>query len=403
MKFTKDTATSLALTPERFEWDDDMPGFGVRVRGSSARWIVQYRVGSKQRRESLGDVRKVTLDAARKIAQTRFAQVVLGQDPAADKAKKRAADKAVKLTFKVVSEGYIASKAAKIAGDKYRQSTLDQLRMHLEKHWAPFRDLPIETIDKKQVAARLDHIIATNGDHAAGRARSNLTAMFTWAMRRGLCETNPVIATLDPEEGAQSRDRVLSDAELIAVWNACEADDFGRIVRLLILTGCRRQEIGGLRWDEINFDFGTMTIPASRTKNHKAHCLHLPPAALDILRSAPIRAGKMHVFGGGSSGFSTWSYSAIAIRERVTLAAGKPLEHWSLHDLRRSMRTGLGKIGIAPHIAELCINHRVGGVQAIYDRHTYAMDIKNALARWADHFLSLVEGKPSNVTPMKRA
>ena len=113
----------------------------------------------------------------------------------------------------------------------------------------------------------MQEIVKEHGRTAAARARANLSALLNWAMREGLCESNPTIGTNNPNEGAQSRDRVLTDRELAVVWNACGDDDFGRIVRLLILTGCRREEIGGLQWREIDLATGMIAIPGERTKN----------------------------------------------------------------------------------------------------------------------------------------
>ena len=215
--------------------------------------------------------------------------------------------------------------------------------------------------------------------------------MFAWGMKEGIVESNPIIATNDPSAGIQPRDRVLNDAEIRAIWKACRDDDFGRVIKLLTLTGCRREEIAGLQWGEINLDTGLLTIPGERTKNHKTLELQLPPFAVDILRSVPRQIGREFIFGRGSkSGFSGFSYSTLALNSRIVESEGKPLAPWTLHDLRRSYRTGLGKLGVAPHIAELCINHVKGGVEAIYDRHRYQPEIKAALALWAEHVAALI-------------
>ena len=198
-----------------------------------------------------------------------------------------------------------------------------------------------------------------------------------------------------------NRDRVLTDRELASIWNACLDDDFGRIVKLLILTGCRREEIGALKWSEIDGD--VMTIPGERTKNHKAHALTLPALALNILKSIPPREGRDSIFGGRGEGFSAWSYTMMALLTRITTDEGKTMAGWVLHDLRRTFRIGLGKLGVAPHVAELCINHRKGGVEAIYDRHRYDREIAAALALWADHVAAIVAGRESNLRALKRA
>jgi integrase len=399
MKLTTDNVTALQMPAgkqDHIEWDDGMPGFGVRLRGGSKRWVVQYRVGVQQRRESLGDVRKVKLEDARKVARQRFAQIELGVDPSAERAKARAAVVSAKLTLASVAERYLDAKA-----DVLRPSTHNQAKMHFAAHWGPFANRPLDTIKRADVAARLQELIKSNGRTSAARARGNLSALFTWAMREGLCDANPVVATNDPDAGIMPRDRVLSDRELAAVWKACQDDDFGRIVRLLALTGCRREEIGALQWDEVDFDSGIMSIPGERTKNHRALVLPLPAVAIDILRSAPRREGRNLVFGSRGGPFGAWSYAKMALNNRIAVAEGKPLPPWTLHDLRRTTRTGLGKIGVAPHVAELVINHVKGGVEAIYDRYRYEREVKQALAQWAEFVSAAVEGRESKVVPLR--
>jgi integrase len=394
MKLTNDTVAALSPGKvERIEWDDDLPGFGVRLRGGSKRWVVQYRVGLQQRRESLGDTRKVKLEDARKVARQRFAQVELGVDPAAERAKARLSATAAKLTLAAVAERYLDAKK-----DIQRPSTFKQAKLHFTSHWKPLRDLPIDAIKRADVAARLQEIIKAHGRTSAARARGNLSALYGWAMREGLCENNPVVATNDPVEGIRARERVLADDEIRIIWNACQDDDFGRIVKLLLLTGCRREEIGGLKRTEIDFASGVMSIPGERTKNHRTLQLPLPSAAIEILRSAPHRDGRDHVFGRG--GYTAWSYSTLKLNARVTESEGKPLALWTLHDLRRTFRTGLGKLGVAPHIAELCINHVKTGVEAVYDRHRYQGEIKAALVLWAEHVQALVEGRRAKVVSL---
>jgi integrase len=217
-------------------------------------------------------------------------------------------------------------------------------------------------------------------------------------MREGLCEANPVIGTNDPDPQT-SRDRVLSDAELAAIWNNCGDDDFGRAVKLLMLTGCRRDEIGSLRWSEINLDAGTITISAARTKNGRAHTLALPGMALDIIRTISRRGDRDFIFGTSGGGFSRWSAHTAALRQR--LGEMKP---WWLHDLRRSTATGMAEIGIQPHIIEAVLNHvsgHKGGVAGIYNRAAYAEPMRVALQRWADHIAGLLDGRANNVVPLR--
>jgi integrase len=397
MKLTASSVAALTLPEgktDHIEWDDNLPGFGVRLRGNSERYTIQYRVGTQQRRESLGDVRKITLDQARTIARQRFAQVELGTDPAAEKAKARAVNAAMALTLGVAASRYLDYKK-----DRLSRSSFNGAQRHFDRHFAPLMNRPLADITRKEIAARLQEIIKEYGATAAARARSTLSSLFVWAMKEGLVEgnQNPVALTNDPLSGVDnSRDRVLTDKELAAVWNACGDDDFGRIVKLLVLTGCRRDEIGSLKWGEISD--GVLTIPAERSKNRKAHSLILPPLALDILKSIPRREGRDYVFGHRGGGYSRWGFYTAALRKRLG-----DMPAFTLHDLRRTFRTGLGRLGIPSHVAELAINHVRSGIEAVYDRHTYQREIGQALALWADHVIAAVENRARKVVPLRTA
>jgi integrase len=281
----------------------------------------------------------------------------------------------------------------------------------------PLFTKPIDEIKRADIAMLLHEIVDKCAKHPAARraqeglrgrisaraVQQMLSTIFKWAMGEGICEANPVIGTNDPAKGVKARNRVLTDDELAAVWRGCGDDDFGRVIKLLILTGCRRSEIGGLKWSEINMDTGVMVIPGERTKNHHELILALPPMALDILREVPRQEAREFIFGCSGKGFTAFDRGTDALRARIAAREGKPLDHWTRHDLRRTMRTGLGKCTVPPHIAERVINHVQGGVEAVYDRYTYDREIKTALGIWADHVASIVEGKQSNVAVLKRA
>jgi len=401
MKLTKDAVTALSLPPgktDHFEWDEALPGFAVRLRGKTKTWVVQYRIGAQQRRESLGDVRKVTLEDARKIARQRFAQVELGVDPAAERARARAAT----LSLAIVSSRYLEAKK-----DVMRPNTYRAAERYFRVHWKPLHARPIEgaaKIGRADVAARLQELIKQHGRTSAARARDYLSAMYSWSMKEGLCEANPVLATNDPTAGRLPRDRVLSDHEIRIIWNACRDDSFGRIVKLLLLLGCRREEIGALKFDELSLDTGVLTIPGSRTKNHRTLELTLPQVAIDLLRSAPRLDGQQYVFatrGGGP--FNAWSAAKLQLDSQIVLATGQQLLRWTLHDLRRTMRSGLGRLGVPPHVAELSIGHVRGGVEAIYDRYRYQGEIARALTLWADHIHVVVVGDERKIVSLRQA
>lgn len=156
-------------------------------------------------------------------------------------------------------------------------------------HWKPLHGVPISAIRKRTVAARMGEIAANNGPVAADRARASASAFFTWAMKEGLVENNPVIGTNKAVE-EKPREHVLSDDELCAVWNALGDDPYGSVIKLLILTGQRREEIGALRWSEVDFDRDVIVFPGARTKNHRSHEVPLSSAVRSVLQARPLRS-----------------------------------------------------------------------------------------------------------------
>lgn len=350
MKLTRKAVAALALPAGKDDtvyWDDSLPGFGVRLRGKSKSWLIQYRAGQRQHREALGDVRKVGLEDARRIARQRFAQIELGIDPALEKAKRTIEATATALTLAEVVRRFLDTRRDELRHNSYRG-----VKLHLTEHWQPLAGRPIGSIGRADVAAHLQTLAKERGRVAAARSRSTLSALYAWAMAEGLADGNPTIGTNQPDRGVRARERVLDGAELAAIWKAAaEGDGRGNIVRLLILLGCRRQEIGGLLWSEVDFDRGSLTVGSERTKNHRTLTLPLPAAALEILRAMP-RQGEF-VFG-GDRGFSSWG----ALKTRID--AGSGVSGWVLHDLRRSVATGMADIGIQPHVIEQILNHQSG-------------------------------------------
>jgi integrase len=219
-------------------------------------------------------------------------------------------------------------------------------------------------------------------------------------MRMGLATANPCIGSINPEITA--RERVLSFEEIGAVWAACADDDYGRIVRLLILLGARRQEIGGLAWSECDLDAlaPSWTLSKERSKNGKAYTLPLMPMALSIIRSVPRMASRDQLFGtSAAEGFSSWGKGKAALDRRCGVT------DWTVHDLRRSTATGLADIGVAPHVIETILNHRTGpgrggAVARIYNRSSYAREVRAALGMWEDHIACLVGGGERKVIPL---
>lgn len=388
MRLTRQNVSRLELPPGKAEtivFDDTLAGFGVRLRAGGKRtWIVQYRIGAKQRRVTLGTVETVNPEEARDHARKLLASIHLGADPQAEKAASRAR---AALTLGVVADRYLAQ-----AKSKLRPGSFGEIERHMVQHWAPLRETPIHSVTRRDIANRVSELSASRGPVAANRARATLSALFTWAMREGDIEANPVVATRKAAE-EKSRDRVLTVRELVAVWFACGDDSFGRVVRLLILTGQRRSEVGAMRWSELDLtpEKAVWSLPATRTKNSLPHDVPLSSAALTVLQSAPRRAlpgtngaeERDLIFGHGVEGFRGWSKAKISLDERAKIAP------WRLHDLRRTMVTGMNEMGIPPHVVEALVNHISGpsksGVAGIYNRATYAAEKRDALNAWGEH------------------
>ena len=386
MKLTAKTISALALPDGKNDhvvWDEEIPGFGHRMRiGAGGKmlksWILQYKHAGATRRLLLGSVAVLGAEQARAAARKARAKVELGQDPQGDKIERRDKDR---HTLRGIIEQYLDAKKSAV-----RPRTLVEVSRYLREHFKALHNSPIDGITRRDVAARLVAIKNQSGAATAGAARNALSAFFVWAMGEGLCESNPVIGTNRPETNG-ARSRVLSDAELARVWNACDdGSEHSAVVKLLILTGCRRAEIGDLCWAWFSPD--TFTIPVEHSKNGRAHTLPVLPAMRSILDTVPHMANRDQLFGERSHGFTRWHCkSELDVRSGVA--------NWTLHDLRRTVATRMADLGVQPHIVEAVLNHQSGhkgGIAGVYNRSPYEREVRNALATWHDHLRTLVDG-----------
>lgn len=398
MKLTETSVAKLALpkgATDKIFFDDETPGFGIRIRaGGSRKYVMHYQQGGKQHRETIGRFPAWTLDNARKAARAIQVAVDKGQNPAAAKATNRAASS---LLFAGVVDNYLPAREADLKGGMHAQTA-----RYLRHYWKPLHKLHLAGIDRALVAATLQTLKKDHGPVLANRARSALSKYFTWAIGEGLCDANPVDGTNRNAETA--RDRVLTDAELVAIWNAAPENAFGRIVQLLMLTAQRRDEIGSLHWSEISHvnesGKALVALPGVRTKNGRPHDVPLSTLAAESLKAQPAIAGRDLVFGEGEGGFSGWSKAKAAL----DVACG--VTGWTLHDLRRTAATRMADLGIAPHVIEALLNHISGhkaGVAGIYNRSTYAAEKRAALDLWANHLRVIVaQASGANVTPLRQ-
>ena len=404
MKLTTATIRTIAPVPPKtdiIEFDDAVPGFGVRARkGGSKVYVVQYTIGEKTRRMSLGKVELQGVDKARDKAKDILAAVRMGQDPAGEKQRDRttATD-----TFKAIADRFLAFQKTQL-----RPRSYDDVERHLMLHGKSLHGLLLAKIQRQDIASVISAVRAKGAAVTANRVRATISSFFSWAISEGLVDHNPVTGTLRTEE--KSRERVLSYDELHLIWNALEDDHFGAVIKLLLLTGQRAAEISGLRWSELTGDDAFVLVP-ERTKNGREHSVPLSEPARAIVAAQPRRQGsdgKLRdlVFGYADGPFSGWTGARKLLNARIEKATGKPLPHWTPHDLRRSFATHGSKLGIQPHVIEAILNHVSGfraGVAGIYNRNPYDAEKRQALDIWADHLLAIVEDRQTIVTPLKRA
>ena len=402
MKFDVHTVAEAALPPgktDHIEWDDDLPGFGLRLRaGGNRSWVAQYRTANgRTRRTSIATVAKLSPADARQAARKILAKVALGHDPQGEKAAQR--QQAVR-TVRALIAAYLEAKQPELRPESFRVT-----KLYLTgPYFKALQVLAVIAVTRSDVAAAIRAIVRNHSTATAAAARRALSAFFAWCIAEGELANgaNPVDGSHRPADPTP-RDRVLTDAELVEIWKAaCQDDEPGKIIRLLILLGSRRQEVGGMRWSELDLDAGTWTLPAERSKNRRAHTITLPPAALAIINSVPLTS-RDHLFGHrAADGFATWSNAKADLDRRL----GDAVKGWRLHDLRRSAATKMADIGVEPHVVEACLNHYSGhraGVAGVYNRARYEQATKLALVKWADHVLALAEGRARrNVVSLHR-
>jgi integrase len=386
MKFTQARVNSLkppAGKADHEEIDPSLPAFGIRFRnGGPGVYFIKFKVGGKHRRLSLGKVSKVTLADAQAAARRHFAVIADKIDPSIERAKAVAK---VSDTIEPLIDDFVSYLRRNGRADTY----LAEVERSLRRYFSPLHRFNAGDINRAMVAKLLATIRTDRGPIAADRSRAHLSKFFTWMISEGLAEVNPVSGT--NRTGSKARERVLQDFELLTIWNALGSDDYGDTVRLLILTGARRDEIGSLLRGEINIAQKQIELPGSRTKGGVDHFIPLAPLALSILTARTPREDSDFVFGRGEGGFSGWSQCKARLDARLDL------EPWTLHDFRRTLSTTMHeKLDVAPHIVEAILGHVSGhkaGVAGAYNRALYLDQRRDALERYADHVKGLTRAR----------
>jgi integrase len=366
-----------------------MPGFGLKVTPKGRKvFLVLYRIagaGSRLRKYTIGPYGRVTLPMAKAQAQKVFAARLDGRDPAAEKRETRR--RLVVDRVDGLIETYIEERISR-TGTKRVITNL--LRRDVIPHWGTKSIHEIRKRDVIDLAA----IVSQRNEHAAYRLLKTLKTFFRWCVGRAIIDVSPAEGTYSNYR-VVSRDRVLTDDELAAIIMAARQMPwpYGGIVQFLALTGQRREEAAQMRWSEIDEATQTWCMPASRTKNGKAHIVHLSETAWSIIsehRGEPVR----YVFESArGSHFQTFG------RAKRKLDQLSKVQAWRLHDLRRTVVSGMARLGVPPHVADKILNHQAGtisGVAAVYQRHDFLAERKEALDRWGSHVDHLPETFKTN-------
>ena len=405
-KLTERYIERLECPPDRRDklvFDAEQRGLAVRVVAAGSKsYLAQFVVAGQKRRVPLGSVDAISLAAARDAARALMGQVAQGTDPAT---KRKAAAEAAKvealrerMTLEQVVKDWerlhLAHRSA-----RYRKDATEAMHRALKDWWSR----PAERLERRDVVAVVDKLTPSVGRALAAYGR----ACFTWAQKRGSVPGNPFVALPVPSSNVQ-RDRVLTDGEVAKVWKAAAKDStpYGPIVRLLLLTGQRRDEVRGMSWPELSADLATWTIPGERTKNGQPSIVPLSTPAQAILRERlqavrEQRRGLVFPGEGGKVPFGNWSKSKAGLDKDAGVTG------WRVHDLRRTVATGLQRLGVRLEVTEAVLNHVSGsrsGIVGIYQRHDWKAEKRAALDGWAAHLLAVVAAADAGpkVVPLRR-
>jgi integrase len=433
--FTQAGVEKLKKTGKR----RDIPDGGSRALfisvypSGTKSWMMRFRRGSGASRFVIGPLdisgrihvgepevgQPLSLAMARQLSARICAERASGKDVVADyKARKHrrrvAVNEAAVNSFAAAARDYVTEYAKpkvrrweETARNLGLDAELNVRRGGLADRWG---DRSMKDIDAHDLFAVVEEarkfgvpgIAVIHDRPAEGRSRTlfaALSQLFGWCLRTRRIDANPMIS-LTPPRPPKARDRVLSDAEIKAFWAATGSlnGPFGAVLKLLLLTGCRLNEIAELPWDEVSEDNSTITISGDRTKNRLPLVLVLPPTAQDLIRGQERN---------GPFVFTTNGIAPVSvegkIKRRLDAAMGK-VPAWRLHDLRRTAATHMAEIGIQPHIIEAILNHVSGhkaSVAGVYNRAVYAAEKKAALENWEAYIKRLVAGT-ENVVPIRR-
>jgi integrase len=388
-------------------WDSQLPGFGLRIsapnRKGEARksWQVIYRIGGKQIRETLGTSAQFpNVAAARQRARQSLQQVSSGIHPVEAKRRQQRETAARGTTVAVVIARYLAEHALL----RMKPDTYKEVSRALRVDVIPaIGEVALDALTRAEIRAKVIGPIVERGCASQAWHVLAYTRMaMQWAVDEEMILVNPAVGIPDPDKRKpedRERDRFLTDDEIKAFWAACDsAGAFASLFRLLLLFGCRRDELAHATWEEFDLERREWTLPRARSKNGKAHTTHLADLAIEIL-------GELRELSPGRSGFlfttnGTTPVSGFGYALRRVRAEMPDVPRFTLHDLRRSLASGMADLGIPESILDRCLNHtgrKVSGTARIYNRHEYLKERQAALERWSAHIAALIRPAASNV------
>ena len=396
-RFDLDPRDIAALPPRDLTYevaDSRVVGLRAVIQPSGFKsFAVRYVFNGRTRKLTLGPFPRIKLKQARKLASAALLSVHSGKDPGAEKieARRRAKTDSVQAAYDQYEKAHFSN---------LKPSTAKETRRLFATRILPkWRTRPIISITKRDVLALLDLAIADGAPTTANRVFSALSGFFNWAIRRDIIAAAPCAGVRKPSP-EKKRDRVLTDQEVRWLWRGCEeiGFPFGPLFKTLLLTGARRNEVALMKWAELDQVAHLFTLPGGRTKNGNPHIIFITDEFERILDS--IKSNHEFVFGSDRppSGFSKAKRRLDVIMARM---AAEDFEEtpkpWRVHDLRRTFRTGLARLGILTEVAERALNHisgpSFGGVQGVYNRFGYPAEIEAAFKAWSAHVERLVEGK----------
>jgi integrase len=414
VKLTDTVAAEAVCPPGRKDvllFDSELRGFALRVTKAGGKtFLLQYRVASVSRRAVIGTWgAELTAAKARRKAEALRGTVRDHRDPVAErrrvlreqreaeaKAKAEAAAAAAAAGFTVARliEQWAALKLAERSVG-YRSRVPRELRAALAEWLAA----PAANFTHTAAVQVLDDVKAKRGPVAANRLRAVAAACWQWSLKRGSLSANPWRATERPAEEA-ARDRVLSDAEIADLWHAAGTLGFPwcGMIRALLLTGQRRGEVAAMEWAELDWKAAEWRLPAHRVKNRRAHVVPLSPAMLALLAEQPRMGAGSLVFEGARgtvpSGFGKLKQRLDAAMLAAARKDGRPLQPWTMHDIRRTVATGLQRLGVRLEVTEAILNHSSGsraGIVGVYQKHGWDAEKRAALDAWGARVLALAD------------